>query len=92
MKEYDRNRGGGHGCRNNNSENIVREYVQGRGHPMGMKVIEEDEESPRKRSGSIWGARNECFTGTIKRSNPSMETYYEGRVGRFLKCDARCDI
>jgi len=40
---------------------------------MGMEVIEEDEESPRKRSGSIWGAGNECFTGIIKHSNPSME-------------------
>jgi len=81
------------GARNDNSENIVREYVQGRGHPMGMEVIVEDEEKPkRERSGSIWGGGDECFTGTIKHSNPSMETYYEGHVGRFLKCDARCDI
>ena len=36
-------------ARNNNSENIVRECVQGREHSIGMGVIAEDEEKPKKR-------------------------------------------
>jgi hypothetical protein len=48
VKEYDRNREGGAWCKNNDFENIVREFVQGR----ELEVIAGKTKSPRKRSGA----------------------------------------
>lgn len=80
------------GARNNNSENIVWECVQGREQENRVEVIAGDNESPRK-----WNVRM-CDGGDERRrvlhsykqhSNPSVRAYYERHAGQFLKCDAR---
>jgi hypothetical protein len=70
VREYDRNRGGrGHGV----------QEKQFRKHSIGVGVIAEDDEKPKKEERRIQGngdrktsAGNGCCDGTIRRSNPSM--------------------
>jgi hypothetical protein len=38
----------GHGARNNNFENIVRECVRGREHSIGVEVIAGGDEKPKR--------------------------------------------
>jgi hypothetical protein len=68
----------GMGARNNNSENIVRECVQGREHSIGV-TAEDDEKAQERRAGGIRGegdgktsVGNECCADIRRRSDPSM--------------------
>jgi len=75
------------GARNNNSENIVRVDVQGREHSIGVVVIAEDDEKPKKeeriqgKGDGRTSVGNGCCNGAIRRSNPSLGAYYECHVG-----------
>jgi hypothetical protein len=87
VREYDRNRGGrGHGV----------QEKQFRKHSIGVGVIAEDDEKPKKEE-RIQGKGNEktsvgngCCNGTIQRSDPPMGGLL--RVPRWTIPEMRCKV
>jgi len=71
------------GARNNNSENIVRECVQGREHSIGVEVITEDDEEPKKEEREhVQQGRweNQCGTRVLYWYNTALESINGGPV------------
>jgi hypothetical protein len=78
------------GARNNSSENIVREYVQGGEHSIGMGVVAEDEEKPKKEEREHMG----CGKRVLYRCNKALESIDGGllRRPRWTIPEMRCKV
>lgn len=78
------------GARNNNSENIVRECVQGREHSIGEGVIAGDDEKPKKEE---W-EHVRCGKRAPYRYNTALESINGGllRGPRWTIPEMRCKV